>query len=190
MSLIGDDVDETDTPVPQLETRGPFSEASIVDLLKEEAAELANAKEVYIPLKGYKGTGLQVCYHLPERGKELDDIARKVQRENKETYYRNIYTAIDTMAWLCSGLYVQPEGAEEPVMLDPGDTGVPVMFDARLAEIIGMDTTETPSARAVIRRLFANNDMAIIAHAEKLNRWLQDTKADLSLEIWQLGEVQ
>jgi hypothetical protein len=71
--------------------------------------------------------------------------------------------------------------------LDPGDTGTPVMFDQRLAEILGMEGQVT-SARQVVRKLFGNNDMAIVAHAEKLNRWLANTRADVSLEIWQQGE--
>jgi hypothetical protein len=164
-----------------------FSDASIVDLLQEDMRELAETKEAYIPVKGYERVGLQVCYHLPDRGKELDEIARKVQREVKDNYNRNITIAIDTMIHLCSGLYVQPAGVTERVMLDLDHTGEPVMFDERLAEMMGI-AGEVSTARQVVRKLFGNNDMMIISHAEKLNRWLQNTKADLSLEIWQQGE--
>jgi len=178
---------DDDSPVPGSETIAPFSEVSIVQQLQAEARELADAKEVDIPVKGYEGTGLTVRYHLPERGKELSDIADKVRREVKDNYTRNINIAVDTMIQLCSGIYVQPNSAPEPVMLDPEDTGEPVKFDIRLAGILGMEGQVT-SARQIVRKLFGNNDMAIIAHSEKLNRWFQNTKADVSLEMWQLGE--
>lgn len=164
----------------------PFGQPSVLDLFNQEFKELADNKEAFIPVAGYGRTGLQVKYHLPESGKELDDIARKVQRETKENYYRNLFIATDTMIHLCSGLYVQPEDTPEPVMLDPGDTGYPCMFDSRLGEMVGSPIES--GARGALRKLFGNNDLAILSHAEKLNRWLQNTKADLTLEVWQMGE--
>jgi hypothetical protein len=182
------------TPVPGFEQESangdapsPFSEASIADLLQADMAELAATKEVFIPIKGYERSGIQACYHLPAKGKELNDIGRKVEREFKDNYSRNLAIAIDTMIHLCSGIYCQPEGVPEPVMLDPDNTGAPVGFDQDLAKLMGIEG-ETQSARQVVRRLFNNNDLAIISHAEKLQRWLQNTKADVSLEIWQQGE--
>ena len=181
------------TPVPGFEQEArengnsPFSGASVMDLLQADLQEIEETKEVYIPLKGYGRTGLQVCYHLPKNGKELSDIARKVEREMKDTYSRNLTIAMDTMIHLCSGVYVQPPEVSEPVMLDPEETGFPCRYDERLARILGIEG-EVQSARQVVRRLFGANDMAIISHAEKLNRWLQNTKADVSLEIWQVGE--
>lgn len=165
---------------------------SIVDLLKQDVAELESVEEVYIPVKGFEKTGLAVKYHLPDKGKELDDIARKVQREFKDDYSRNLYIGIDTMLKLCSGLYVKSQEAisddnpEGWVELDPNNIGEPVRFDERLAETLGWKELKT--ARAVVRRLFAGNELAINAHAERLNRWLANTKADVSLEFWQLGE--
>lgn len=187
MSAIDDTIDET-AAVPLDEERGPFSEASVVDLLKQEIQELAEVKDVLIKVEGYDKTGLQVKYGLPENGKQLDTIARKVQREFKGNYERNLYIAIDTMIALCMGLYVQPPEVDEPVMLDPDETGTPVQFDERLAELVGLEDGQLRTARNVVRRLFRKNDMAIVYHAEKLNRWLQNTNADLDLEIWQLGE--
>jgi hypothetical protein len=175
------------TPVQGFENGGaptPFSEASIVDLLQQDMQEIAATKEVFIPIKGYERSGIQVCYHLPERGKELSDLARKVEREVKDNYSRNMTIAIDTMIHLCSGIYCQPENTPEPVILDPEDTGLPVGFDAELAKLMGMGD-EVQSARQVVRRLFGNNDMAILAHAERLQRWLANTKADVTLELWQ-----
>jgi hypothetical protein len=177
--------DAANTPVPPLGTEG--ADSSLVDLFREELKELADAEFVYIPIKGYDRTGLQVKYTMPESGKLLDDIARRVARQYKDNYSRNLYISIDTMIFLCGGVYVQPDGVGEPVMLDPQETGEPCLFDERLAELMGMNGTGG-SERAVVKRLFGGNELAINAHAEKLARWLQNTKANVEAELWQLGE--
>ena len=169
------------------EPRSPFAQPSITDLLRQEAQNLAESKTVDIPIKGFEQTGLRARYHLPESGKELDNIARKVFREFKDTYSRNLYITTDTMAYLCDGLYVMPVdmAVDEPVELDPELTGAPITFDVTLAQVLG-GVSEPVTARKVIRKLFGNNEMAILAHGEKLNRWLQDTSVDLSTELWQM----
>jgi hypothetical protein len=165
------------------------AEASIVDLLKQDLQELTEHEDAYIPVAGYENAGLQIRYRLAESGKELDNIARRVAREYKDTYSRNLYTAVDTMVQLCMGLYVQPKDLTDQVVeLDPNETGMPVLLDGHLADIFGWPGGETITSREVVRRLFGKNDLAVMAHAERLNRWLMNTKADLNAEIWQLGE--
>lgn len=166
---------------------------SYVDLLRQEYQELIDSEDVMIPIVGFEKVGLRVKYRMPESGKELDNIARKVAREFKDQFSRNLYTAMDTMIVLCEGLYVLPvaeldlEGQPtEPQPLDPDNAGDPARFDQKLAEIMGFGNTN--SAREVVRKLFGNNDMAIVSHAERLSRWLSNTKADLNVEFWQLGE--
>jgi hypothetical protein len=181
--------ESTRTPVPPLEHRGAFSTPSIVDLFKAEQEELASTKSVFIPVKGYEKTGLQVKYRMPQSGKEIEAIANKVNRQFKDTYSRNLYSAMDVMINLCDGLYVQPEDVPEPVPLESDDSGDPCMFDGSLAAMLGMDVeSEDTTARAVVRKLFGGNELAVMTHAFDLNRWLGNTKADLNLEIWQVGE--
>jgi hypothetical protein len=168
---------------------------SIVDLLRQDLKELEESEEVFIPVTGYERVGLRVKYRLPESGKELDAIARKNMREFKDNFSRNLYTMIDTMITLCQGIYVQPDQKElgletpitEPIPLDADGTGETVYFDERLAEALGF-AEEVHSARAVVRRMFGHNDMMIMNHSERLNRWLMNTKANLDVEFWQLGE--
>lgn len=162
------------------------SDPSIIDLLKSDLAEIAANVDTYIPVIGYEKSGLAVKYHLPETGKQLDAIARKVNAQDKDPYYRNLNTAIDTMILLCDGLYVKPAGVEDYVMLDPQELGEPVRFDARTAEIFGAPG-DSP-ARSVVRKIFDGNEMAILNHTERLGRWLNNTKADLTTELWQMGE--
>jgi hypothetical protein len=182
------DNDET-APVLPLETEGsPFSDFSLIDTFKSELDELVSAESVNIPVKGYERTGLQIKYHMPENGRELDNLSRTVSKQYTGAYDKNLAIAIATMVHLCDGLYVQPDNIPEPVMLDPEETGYPCQFDNRLADIMGMENGEPRGQRQIVRRLFGNNDLAILSHAERLSRWLQNTKADVQSELWQLGE--
>jgi len=179
-----------------IEKKHPANVApSIVDLLKQDFEELAEHEDAYIPIMGYENTGLQVRYRMPGNGKELDNIARNNMRKHKDAFTRNVNIAIDTMIHLCAGLYVQPpdlgdNGADPNVKyeLDPANSGHPVGFDGNLAEIMGWEGADTIASRDVVRKLFGKNDMAIMSHFERLNRWLVNTKADLTSEIWQMGE--
>jgi hypothetical protein len=175
-------------PVLGFGAQGALSTPSIVDLFKQEQRELAETKSVFIAVKGYEKTGLQIRYRMAESGKELEIISTKINRQYKDTYSRNLYGAMDTMILLCDGLFVQPEDVSEPVMLDPDEVGEPCGFDTTLAQMLGMELDADTTARAVIRKLFGDNELAIITHAFDLQRWLQNTKADLNLEIWQVGE--
>jgi hypothetical protein len=171
-------------PVQSLTPEAPDS---LVDQIRGELEELSEIQEVFIPVVGYSQSRLQVKYRMPESGKEIDLIGQKVSRETKDRYNRNLLIAMDMMIHLCAGLYVQPDGAEEPVELDPQELGEPVYFDERLAEIIGLNGG-SGSARIVLRKLFGNHDLAILNHSEKLSRWLANNKADLERELWEMGE--
>lgn len=182
--------DRVGTPIPETPPVEPLLEGggqgSLVDILKEELAELASNTTTYIPVIGHEKSGLAIKYRLPESGKVLDEIARKVEREDsKDAYFRNYYTAIDTIVKLCEGFYVKPYGVEDYVMLDPQESGFPVKFDDRMAEIVGLPAGAP--ARAIAKKIFGNNELAVAAHAEKLSRWMSNTNADLTLELWQLG---
>lgn len=161
---------------------------SVVDLLKQDLKDITKTREVYISVAGYDKSGLMVKYRLPEDSKELAQIAEKVEKQYKTVFERNLYTIMDTMIVLCEGLYVQPNGVDQPVMLDQENAGFPVRFDERLAGYIGMNGDAEKSARNVMRKLFDNREFAIISHGEKLNRWLASTKADAESEFW-TGEI-
>lgn len=172
-----------DDPVEETAPQG-----SLVDLIKQDLQELENAEDVYIPVMGYEASGLSMHFRLPKGGKELDAIARKVETQTKQLkdpYITNLFVAMDTILGLCTGFFVKPAGVDDWVMLDPTDAGIPVLFDDRLATIIGLQ--EGALARDILKKLYRNNEIAIIDMAQKLNRWMTNTKADLTVELWQLG---
>jgi hypothetical protein len=167
-----------------------FGEASILDLLKQDYQEVQEVEDIYIPLVGWERTGLASKYVLPDSGKDLDLIAQRVMRESKDRYQRNLHICIDTMVLLSEGLFLKPPGIDDYEPLDPEELGMPVTFKDgyRLAPIFGWEG-EPPTARVAVLRLFGNQELALLGHAEKLQRWMQNTKADLDVEFWQMGEV-
>lgn len=178
---------DSDTTVAGFNEDGPPQPVSIVDMLRNDLEQINSIQDTLILVPGYENSRLAVKYRLAS-GRELTDIAQKVWREQKDLYSRGLLAAIDTMVVLCVGLYVQPEGVESPVELDPQEMGMPVSFsDDRLADILGMAPDEPRSARAVVRKLFNNNELAIMAHSTKLQEWLQDTTGEAEQGFW-LGE--
>lgn len=178
-------------PTPEIESEDnntPFGGSSLLDQFRSDLQELEAIQDVLIPVKGYGRTNISIKYRLPDSGKELDMIARKVERQTKDRFQRTLEIAMDTMIHLCIGIYVNPNSElPEPVELDPNRTGSACLFDDTLAEMMSMENPKTVPARSVLKRLFGGQDLAIMEHAGKLNRWLMDTKADLEVEFWQLG---
>lgn len=192
---MGTEEDKTttdDTPVEPLEKENAyFGGSSLMDALKADLEEIAEQVDVYLPVTGYSTTGLSIRYGMPESSKLLDGIVRKVLQQTKDKYDRGLFITMDTMIFLCQGLYVKhPDDPDIWVELDPDDQGTPItLSDGRLAINFGWEGVD--SARATVRKLFGgkSHDIAIFNHGEKLNRWLQDTKADITTELWQLGEL-
>lgn len=178
----------TDIETEYEDTEEESTPQSLIDLIKQDVDDLVNDESTFIPVIGHERTGLAIKYRMPTSGKELDTLARKVERQTKDKYERNLWTAMDTIIILCDGIYVRPPylDLDDYVMLDPQDEGAPVKIDTRLAGIIG--APEDGTARGVLRKLFGNKETLILNHAERLNRWLNNTKADLTVEVWQLGE--
>lgn len=175
------------------EVTHPVSDKSLLDLLKADYQEIVDIKDVYIPIIGWEKSGLAINYRLPESGAELDFIARKVFQEvpKSDPFRRGITVAMDTMITLSQGLFVKPAGVDDYVQLDPNERGAALeLSDAEeLSVIFGWKADSVTTTRQVLKKLFGNNDMAIINHAEKLQRWLANTKADITTELWGLGEL-
>lgn len=170
------------TPVGKLDNgRAP----SVIDLLKQDYEEFAQRRSTLIFVPGYERVKLQVKYGLP-KGKQLDKITRDVLREFKDTYSRNLWLGVDTMIELSDGLYVHPDGYDNPVPLDPDESGEAVGFNQVLAESLGW---QVRTAREVVMKLFDNNHQAIADHVERLNGWMRNTKVDVNSAYWQfVGE--
>jgi hypothetical protein len=104
---------------------------------------------------------------------ELAAIGEKLKREFKNRMELVTYGAIDSIIAACVGLYARPAGSKELISLDEG---IPLRFDSRLADYLGIEAT---TAREVVIQTFGANMYAIIDHNVKITRWMGDRKADL-----------
>ncbi len=164
------------------------AESSIVDLLRKEAEEVAKPEPAYIPVTGYEGSGLAIRYQMPDKPKELNNLASKIERETKDQYDRNLMLGIDTMLRLSDGLFVR---SEEAVSEDNPEGWVELGFDLKdtnkLCDTFGFPAEIANNARQTVRALFGN-DLKINDHSARLQRWLLDSKVSVNASLWVSGE--
>ncbi len=190
MGTIEDLNEDPVQPLSEEAVQHPANASSaIIDLLKQDAEDVSNPQDVYIPINGWERTGLAARYRLG-KGKELEQIAIKVDRKFSDRSDKNLYTGIDTMILLCTGLFIKSDEAvteENPdgwVELDPNNTGSALTYsDDGLAAIFGWEN-EVQTARELVRKLFGKNDLATNDHAARLSRWLVNTKSKVNAALW------
>jgi hypothetical protein len=158
---------------------------SLLESLRARRKEQVESNETFITLPGYdkRPPYLKAQYRLLE-GKEVDIIARKVMAETKDSWQRQILTAVDAFIAACTGLYYdEDDGKGNQPMTYRGET---IMgYGPDLAAALEIEGAET--ARACVFGVFADNDMAIMQHNVKLSLWMSDTTRKVDGDF--LGEM-
>jgi hypothetical protein len=158
--------------------------SSLLEGLRQRRSELSETKEVLIPLPGYDREPpiLMAKYRLLE-GHEIDAIGRKVVRETKDRWDRQIIAAVDTFINACEGMYISMGNGKEPEPLTMN--GDPVAgYNQDLARALKFDAD---TAREVVMGVFAGNDVAIMQHNVRLSLWMGDTTRRIDEDF--LGET-
>ena len=169
----------SDAPVGFSEKEAP---RSLIDLVKGDLEQLAALDHVDIPIPGYDSSGLRVRYRAPRSGRELSNLTRPILREfRNDDYGRNLAIAIDLMIELSEGLYILHPDTRETITFDPDLSGIPLNFNFALVEALGWNADELNSSRKVVKKLFDNNDVAILSHADELNNWLKNKRYEVGL---------
>lgn len=161
-------------------------ESSLLDALASQRDDLANTREVDIPLPNYgrSGVTLYVRYRLLA-GTELEQIGKRItsQFSKRQNYERQLYSSIDVMIEACEGFFVdRGDGQKHPVTLGgEAITG----YDERLAEALRFqDKVESRSpARSCVLAFFGNNIVSLQQHSIVLGRWMGDTTSDVVKEL-------
>jgi hypothetical protein len=182
---------EDATPsVPELVSAGRLSneEQSLWGNLAQQREEISQQRETLIQIPGYTGIDVYARYRLLT-GDELEKIARRTMGKKSgaklSTWERNLTAALDTMADACSGIFYQLAGMDSPKPVTVNGSPVLNYGDPKLQEGLKIPS-EVKTTRGVILSMFGNNDLAVSAHAVKLNRWFSDTNRDVDDEF--LGE--
>jgi hypothetical protein len=152
---------------------------SPIDELRQLRQELEDNKSKDLDIPGYNGK-LVARYGLMET-KQLAKIGKRIQRQFRTRDERVLYASLDTMIASCEGLYYRNDDGD----LKPfGENGTPLNFsDPELATMLGF---EASTARPIVMGVFGGNDLAVINHCMTLNRWMQNTGAEIDEDL--LGE--
>jgi hypothetical protein len=165
------------------------AERSLADQLRERRAEIAQAKEVFIPLTGYEQYNVTVKHRLVDRV-EVERIGRRVIAETKDRGERNMRILIDTIIHSTLGFYVQPDGVEEPELIENPATHVGILGWDEFAHYLGLsngDPSEEPNIRGALYWVFGSNEFAVGQYGIILNRWMGNTGLKVDEEF--LGEM-
>jgi hypothetical protein len=174
----GADMDITERPIVPTDIDEAGSSIldapeSLKERLRRQRDENLTIQELVLALPEYKDPELVAKYHFLDPH-VLGKMGIKVRQEFKENIDRTLWGSVDSIIECCAGLYARLENEDELIPLDPD---IPMTYDTRLADYLGIEGVET--ARQVVYEVFGRNPYAIIQHAMNLQRWMSDRSVDL-----------
>src|SRR5262245_9745440 len=159
---------------------------SLADQLRERRSEIADTKEVFLSLTGYEQFGVQVKHRLMDRA-EVESIGRKILGETRDRGERNMRILLDVIINSTEGFYIQEDGKEPELLMDPQSSGNVYGWDG-FATYLGWNTNgDEQHARAALYWVFGSNEFSIGQYGILLNRWMGNTSLKVDEEF--LGEV-
>jgi hypothetical protein len=173
--------DEQDTPdlIGQQLVDGDVPK-DVLGSLRQQRAELTEQTSKMIAIQGYENPILLAEYRLID-GTELSRISRKVSKQSRDQWQRNIFAAMDTLIAGCTGFFVDLNQGEGPIPLTLNGNHI-TGYTPELATALGF---EASTARLVVSEVFANNELAIAAHSMRYQRWLGNTNAEVDLDFFE-----
>lgn len=161
---------------------------SLKDRLAQRREDILANRFKDIDLPGYDGM-VYGRYRLLD-GTKLNNIAENVIRTIKQEQKaeRGLAAAIDTLAAALIEVRVRDDGRDMSLAEHLGeDEGAVVRFDVKLADFMGFkdQLSETPRVRDIVKEVFLNNEVAIMAHNQQLSRWMMTNGVDVETELMQ-----
>jgi hypothetical protein len=156
---------------------GEVEPQSVLDLLRQKREEISENTTADLPVPGYNNSPpvLYIRYHLID-GPTIERIGKKVMRQTKDRWDRQILAAMDTMIEAVEGFYIDMEdGSERRPLTLHGDHIT--TFGPEIQEALGF---EAQNARDTVRKLFGDNDIALAGHNVLLSRWMGNTTAEIN----------
>ena len=157
---------------------------SLMEQLRAKRQEVADTKDIKIPIPMYEDLGLQAQYRLMDRP-EVEAIGKKNRNTTKDRGQFQMNVLCDVIINACEGFYVQQGG--ETIPLTDGDDGPHITRWDELAMFCGASRDQASSGRAALYFMFGGNEFAIGNHGITLNRWFGNTGAEVDADF--LGEA-
>jgi hypothetical protein len=168
---VAPDVEESSENGPEPTSN---EQRTIMDRLRAQRDAQTQDVTCFITVPGYKGL-MKAEYSVLD-STEMTMIGRKIQRQYKDDGDRQINAIMDILIRANQGLYYVEED-NSLTHIDPDNSGDPLTYgDPRTAEYFGFDSE---TARGSLLGVFQFNEMSLLAHGLKLNRWYEDTSKDV-----------
>jgi hypothetical protein len=153
---------------------------SVQDRLRKAREEVQENTTIDLTIPGYGGE--LVARHRSVDFKEVRDWGREITKNYRDPDEQQMRAAVDVIARTCTGIYLRPNGDNELYPLDPDDSGVPCRFDERLSEFLGF-TPESARSTDVVRGVFGDRQLLIVAYQAKISRWLATANQEVDREM-------
>src|SRR6516164_1677611 len=115
------------------EEQGP---KTLAEQLKQRRSEIAETRDVLLPLTGYDEFGVVVKHRLMDRT-EVERIGRRVITETKERGERNMRILLDVIINSTRGFYLQEDGKEPQEIIDDTNGNQSVLNWSMFAHYLG-----------------------------------------------------
>jgi hypothetical protein len=157
---------------------------SLAEQLRAKRTEIAETRDVKIPITGYTEPVLLTQHRLMDRP-EIEQIGKRVTKETKDRGERNMRLLCDQIINSATGFYFQRPFDPEPQALEDDD-GNPIARWDQLATYLGWNPPQGGTARGALYFVFGDNEFAIGQYGILLNRWMGNTAFEVDAEF--LGE--
>jgi hypothetical protein len=168
---------------------GPFEEdvpvveapeetgSSIISDLRRRQQEVHRERHIDKEIPGYGGQ-MFARYRLFTFAELSALVPRRGRGEQSE---QNLRINVDLLAKACEEILVRKDGELIPLAQE-AQFDAPVRYDARLAELLGIDASK---ARDVVLKTFGA-DLVLSAHADDLVEWMRNASDEADEDF--LGE--
>ena len=160
---------------------------SLADQLRARRTEIAESREVYLPITGYEEFGVFARHKLLER-EDIERIGKQVVGETRDRAERNMRILFDTIIYSTVGFYLKTEDEEGYAQIQDdrhGDAHVTTWPE--FAYYLGRDESETSNIRGSLYWVFGGNEFSIGQYGILLNRWMSNTGMKVDEDL--LGEM-
>lgn len=152
-------------------------EGSILSTLRRKRQEIRRDKTTTLEVSGYDG--FLLVKYKPIDYNEFSKLVRKLQKAKNTD--AEVGVAADILVRTCVGFYYRDEldGRKvKPLHESDAQFGdEPIVYDERLAKVVGLTVDNRHVGRSIAIGLF-NNELALVDHSNEVVEWMRSNDAE------------